>query len=187
MKEQKARKIRYTDEEMGVIKNTFSDNHEAYTHAIRNLFYQGNLTQDDKSIISMIKNNEVLRRVMRKSFLPEIDIDAPLHQIIDLWMTVELKDKDDRTARININSRKKLIEYIDQQLNSITGGKETIRFDSFLNMKAKTTDAMLVGIFTRNILLSHVEQQLNVLFNLAGTKDETPQETLARLAKDSTD
>ena len=60
--------------------------------------------------------NDQLLKLMRKVFLPEIDPTAPLGQLVDLWMTIDLKDKDPEEAMINIKARNQLIMHVEQQL-----------------------------------------------------------------------
>lgn len=97
------------------------------------------------SELSMLKNtfaeNDELLKLIRKIFLPEIDLDAPIGSQIDLWMTVKVEDLTPEEALINLKAR--------------------------------------------NQLISHVELCLNQIKVLAGFKDETPDETKERIAKDS--
>lgn len=84
-KKQPGAQMRFTEEEVKIIRDTFKD-------------------------------NEKLLKLLRKVFLPEIDPDAPLGQIIDLWMTVPLKEMSSEDARINILARNSLIMHLEQQL-----------------------------------------------------------------------
>lgn len=73
--------------------------------------------------ISILKNtfkgNEELVRLMRKIFLPELDPYAPIGQNIDLWMTVDIKDRTPEEAMIQILARNQLISHVDNMLNQI--------------------------------------------------------------------
>ncbi len=86
-------------------------------------------------------DNDELLRIMRKIFLPEIDPNAPVGQVIDLWMTVDIKDK--------------------------------------------TPDEAYAHLVARNLLISHLDQQLNQIKVLAGQKAESVEETKERLLKNS--
>jgi hypothetical protein len=46
------------------------------------------------ALIITLKNQPDVMSILRKAFLPEIDGDAPFHQVIDLWLTVEIKGKE---------------------------------------------------------------------------------------------
>lgn len=74
-------------------------------------------TEEELALIrSTFKGNEKLLKVLRKVFLPEIDPDAPLGQLIDLWMSVPVKEMAPHEAQINILARNSLIMHIEQQL-----------------------------------------------------------------------
>lgn len=102
--------MRITNDELGLLKNTFAE-------------------------------NDVLLKLMRKIFLPEIDLNAPIGSQVDLWMTIKIEDQ--------------------------------------------TPDQALINLKARNQLITHLEMCLNQIKILAGMKDETPEQTKARLAKDS--
>lgn len=72
--------------------------------------------QEIDLIKSVFRDNEPLLKLMRKVFLPEIDPTAPLGQIIDLWMTIPLKEIKPEDAIINLLARNTVIQHIDQQL-----------------------------------------------------------------------
>jgi hypothetical protein len=107
---QNGSQMRFTEQELSLIKNTF-------------------------------KGNDELLKVMRKVFLPEIDPDAPVGQVIDLWLTVQISDK--------------------------------------------TPEQAYAQLLARNTLISHLDQQLLQLKMLSEMGDETPEEALSRLKKNS--
>jgi len=182
------KKMRYSDTELGLIKTTFADN-EDMIKALRKVFMQVPLDLIDKSIVEQIKGNRDLLEVIKKTFLPQIDINAPLHQMVDLWMTIDLKDKNLEQAGINIASRELLIEYLGEQIRFIEKGtKPKISFSSFIPkdfVLARATEAV-INLNVRNTVISHVEQMLLQLNVLAGRKEETVEQTRERLQKDST-
>ena len=78
---------------------------------------QMRFTEDELELIrNTFKGNDKLLKLMRKVFLPEIDPDAPLGQIIDLWMTVPVKEMKPEDALVNILARNQLISHIERQL-----------------------------------------------------------------------
>ena len=112
--ENKKQTMRYTNEELRLIKNTFSENDDLLKR-IRKVMLQMPLDAVDLSALELIKKKEVLA-VLRKTFLPTLDADAPINQQLDLWMTVQIIDKTPDEASPHIQARKKLIDYLDQQL-----------------------------------------------------------------------
>ena len=185
------RRIRYSDSELSVIKNTFADNHEELTRVIRKIFLQLPMDVLDKGTLDLIKGNRAVLSILRKTFLPTIDVDAPLHQVVDLWMTVDIKEKSLEYCELILDAREQLIDYLEQQLIWLESKEELpaeIAFDRLTKIRRATkADKVktVANFIMRNTLLGHIEQQLTQLFNLAGTKDETPEQTLKRLAQDS--
>ncbi len=177
--------MRYTDEELAVIKSVFSDNEELL-RAIRKVFLQMPLSAVEQAMIIGIKGDKGTLDVIRKAFLPTIDGDAPFNQVIDLWMTIEIKNKDKESVLNEAKARAKLISYIEQQLSVLEdGGKEKIKLNSMIEMSSDG-DEIYQNLTTRNSLIQHTEMQLNMFEILAGQKTETVEETKKRLQKDST-
>jgi len=85
------------------------------------------ITDAELSLIKMtFADNEVLLKLLRKIFLPEISPTAPLGQNIDLYMTVKIEDMTPEQALINLKARNTLISHIEmclQQLNVLAGIK----------------------------------------------------------------
>jgi hypothetical protein len=78
---------------------------------------QMRFTEDELRLVQeTFKNNEKLLKVMRKVFLPELDPDAPLGQVIDLWVSIPLKEMNPQDAMVNMLARNQLIMHVEQQL-----------------------------------------------------------------------
>lgn len=78
---------------------------------------QMRITTEERLLIQKVfKNNDPLLKLLRKVFLPELDPNAPIGGLIDLWMTVDVKDMSPEMALINIKARNTLIHHVDQQL-----------------------------------------------------------------------
>jgi len=189
MSEKKPKKqtMRYSIEEMGLAKNTFADNEDLF-FAIRKVFLQMPLDEVDKSALrAHVVGKKDVMTLIRKTYLPELDASAPIHQIIDLWMTVELKDKSPEQAWPHIVARETLIHYLEQQLEVLETLEDngSIRLSDMVGVTGKDEHKAYVDMIVRNTLISHNEQQLNQLNTLAGTKTETPEETEARLRGNS--
>lgn len=171
------RQMRYTDKELGIIKNTFADNDDALI-ALRKKMLGYPMTEVETNLTNF---KGELKSVMVKTFNPQIDPDAPINQVIDLWMIVDFRDKTPEQARLLFRAKKKQLDFIDDKLN----GKNKISFDEFTYSDDGEDDEVLVNQITRNNIVLHIEQQLNQLKFLAGQKDETVDETKKRLEADS--
>ncbi len=81
---------------------------------------QMRITPEEQDMIKRaFGNNEPLIRLLRKIFLPELDPKAPIGQMIDLWMTIDVKDMSPEDALVNIKARNTLITHLDQQLMTL--------------------------------------------------------------------
>lgn len=182
---QKRQRI-YTDEEMSLIANTFKDN-EPLLKALRKFMLQMPLEPGDQVMIDNLKLNKPLVALLRKVFLPTLDPDAPIHQLIDLWMTVSIVEKTPEEAEPHLLARQTLIDYLDQQLIYLEGGENTkdkIEFGALLPSKMSSPPSNYSNLLARNTAISHTEMQLNVLTVLS-TQDETPEQAVTRLRKNS--
>lgn len=172
-------KMRISDEELSVIKNTFAENDELL-QVIRKAMLELAPVGDEKA---SLKLGPEVHGVLRKMLLPEIDGTTPLGQTIDLWMTVQISDKPPDMAHLLLKSRQMLIDRIEAGLKNLGDWKVSSRYTEFTLTDDPDHDyAVLIA---RNTYLNHVEQQLIQLRILAGQKDETVEQTKARLAMDS--
>ena len=74
-------------------------------------------TDEELSLIkATFKGNEKLLKLMRKVFLPEYDPYAPLGQVMDLWVSLPLKEMNPQDAMVNILARNELIIHVEKQL-----------------------------------------------------------------------
>lgn len=176
--------MRYSDEELSLIKNTFAEN-EDLLKVLRKVFLQIPLDMFDQEAVKQLQGKNLLG-LLRKAFLPTIDAKAPLHQVVDLWMTLEIKGKTPEIVYVDALAREKLIMYLDQQLHKLEkGGIGGIVFEGLVGAKDKEIEDVYVDLIVRNTLISHVEMQISMFLTLAGLKTETLEETQKRLARDS--
>lgn len=179
--------MRISDEELEILKSTFSEREE-FLKTIRNLFFGLPVSDDEKKQIRETFSGEKLRKIMRKQFLPEIQPDLPIGQCIDLWMTIDLKDKSPGDAYTILTARSLLIPMIDKSLELLSN-PELLPVDLGINPSKwvwSISPSPEVSIIARNQFISHIDQQLATIRILAGMKTETVEETKKRLLQDST-
>ena len=185
---EKKQKMRFNDAELSLMKNTFAEN-DVLLQVIRKVFLQMDLTEaEEKVVIGTFKGKAALNALMSKVFNPTLDAEAPRHQMIDLWMSVDIKDKHVDDLAPVFKARKMLIELLGQQvavLADYTKKTKKLNKVSKLTKFTDDTEEFLVNITARNTLITHVETMLQQLEMLAGTKDETSEETIERLQKNS--
>ena len=65
------------------------------------------------------KGNEKLLKLLRKVFLPEYEPDAPIGQVVDLWMTLDLGGLSPQEQSVRIFARNSLITHIEHMINEL--------------------------------------------------------------------
>jgi hypothetical protein len=88
---------------------------------------QMRITPEEMALIrATFKGNDALLKLMRKIFLPEIDPQAPLGQIVDLWMALSVKDLSNEQALVKLEARNTLILHVEQQLIGLKAMAESV-------------------------------------------------------------
>lgn len=170
---------RYTDDELNLLKTVFAEN-LPLVKIIRKVMLQLPMSEAEEVQWRKTFASKPLCALMRKMFLPTIDGDAPINQIIDLWMTVNLENKLPDEEKSLINSREMVIQYLDAQLKEL-GGDVKVDHKPLDNFDVLNPDQLRA----RNTIIGHVENQLREIYGLAGYVSETPEETLKRLSQNS--
>lgn len=178
--------MRYSDEELSLIKNTFCENDELL-RALRKVIFQGVLNDEEMKIIRSFNVQPEAVKVLRKTILPEIDLDAPFFQMVDLYVNIDTKESSIEKAYPMAVARDMVVDYLDQQFKVLIGEEEkpTIIFSKLHSPKGKDIEAAFTELAARNTLLQHVDFQLLQLKTLAGQKEETIEQTKARIFKNS--
>lgn len=186
-KPKKPQTMRYSDDELRMIKSNFAEN-ESLLLLMRKAMFQFPMTAEERELLANQFSSEEINKLMRKTFLPEIQDDIPLGQSIDLWMTVEMRDKDPQRVMVDLLVRKRLIERLETGLECLKG-VVPVDFDPVVkyspNIVMSESYDEYVKVNSRNTYISHIEQQLIQLKLLAGLKEETIEESKERLKKDS--
>lgn len=178
----------YNSKELALIKNTFAEN-ENLLYTIRKVLLQFPLSDIEKMTLKAAMTPELFN-VVKKRLFPDIDPDAPLTQLGDLYQSLnnDLKVKDPLSMAPLFAAKKIEIEYLAQQFEALQNiDNPVVAFIVLDNLKYITDDMEqnYVNTTARNFLLSYIDSFLNLLKNLAGAKEETPEEQTKRLARDS--
>jgi|GEM_PF-1422260 len=175
--------MRYNQQELSHIKSLFKGNNELLT-VLRKVFLQAELSEEDTNAIKVLQTPEA-KALMSKTYFPEIDLDAPFGQIIDLWLTVDNSEKSPEEATRALLVRQRLMELIQSGLARLEDSKVTEEIIDYKPDFLSSDDERYIAFTSRNALISHTEIQLIQLSILANRKEETAEELSARLAKDS--
>jgi hypothetical protein len=170
------------------MKNTFAEN-EDLLFIIRKFLLQFDLSNEEAKILkgSLTEN---LYNLLYKTFLPSIDPDAPIFQLTDMVMglNIEMKSKGIDEMIPQIEAKQLEIEYLEQQFDELkTEKRKKNRIDLQLmaSIKGKKPEEAYRDITARNYLLSYIDSNIQQIKFLAGKKEETIEETVNRLKKDS--
>jgi len=184
MSEQK--QLRYSDKEMSVIKSSFSDGN-SNLFLLRKIFLQNKLTDDEVETVKKLANQTHMRDIITKTFTPKLDIDAPINQVIDLWLTVDNSAKTPAETRLALKVRERLLEMlnagVDRFVNPTPEG--SIKIIDYAPDFNSDDEGLYVEFMARNALISHSEFHIGQLKILAGSSEETVEETKERLEKNS--
>lgn len=190
MAEQETKKqsapMRYGGQDLLLIKSLFKDN-EPLLLALRKVFFQVELNDDDLNTLKVITSSDEAKKVLRKTYFPEIDLNAPFGQVIDLWLTVDSKDKDPEQVQRALFVRQRLMELIMAGLARLDNPSAEIK-EKIIDYKPNFDQCDLdlyVEYTARNALISHTEFQLIQLMTLANQKSETLEEKISRMKKNS--
>jgi hypothetical protein len=184
-----SRRMRYSDSELSLIKNTFAEQEETLI-LIRKFIFQGKMSESEIGYVRTHGNSPEIMAVLRKALCPMIEKQAPPFQTVDLLSSIDFQTIPHEHAELIIKGRQKAIKFLQQRLDQMTSdgdasGSDDIMFDSLVAPNNDPKEAH-VNILARNFLLSHVDTQLfNSLLVIAGTKDEDPAEQKRRLQQDS--
>lgn len=81
---------------------------------------QMRFTEDELATIkNTFKGNDNLLKLMRKVFLPEYDVTAPIGQVIDLWLATPIDKLGDEEAIHLIRTRNAMIGHTEFQLQQL--------------------------------------------------------------------
>lgn len=177
----KKQQMRYDDRELNLIRNTFKDRDELLK-AIRKIMLGCDISETELIMVRDSYTKEVAE-LFTKMCLPTVVGNEPIGQTIDLWMTIDVKDRSPEMADINIRARGELLKMIAKGLKQLEQNKP---FKNAMSFKV-SDDAKqeVIDLMVRNTYISHVEQRLLELKSLASIPEETEEERQERIVKNS--
>jgi hypothetical protein len=187
-----AQTMRFSFAELGIIKSVFSESEDdAIFKIVRKIMLQLPMNALELATVQTVfKKNPETMKVIRKIFIPEIDGDAPIHQVVDIWNSLmpRIEDLPMEKMEVNIVAKEKEIEYLRQQIDFMENeGNQPVKLTDMIESGRKNRDLeeIVSGIIAHNFIINYVEQRLAEIKILAGKKTETPEETVARLQQNS--
>ena len=180
-------KMRFNKAELSLIRNTFGEN-EALLYAIRKFMYGFEMTEGEQTMLDKHVGGAVYEVVV-KTFMPTLDPNAPLFQMVDMvnGLSIDFKERGEDQAYAFIAAKAIEMDYISQQLSLLGGNKISLGEVVTLKQLADLNDEnAYVNVIARNYLLSYIDSYVNELKFLSKMKEnETHEEALERLKKNS--
>jgi hypothetical protein len=176
--------MRYTDEELQLINNVFAGRKDLFI-LLRKFFLQGELNEQEIEGLKIFVEPKLLA-VLKKTFMPEIDLNTPLGEIVDLWINIPTKGVSLDDFAITTETIRIVSDYLAQRFAKLTGEvKDEIRFKDLEYSKEKDTRQFLIDLGARNTILAQIEMNLMQIFILAGQCKETFAQLIKRLQMNS--
>ena len=154
--------------------------------SIRSLLLGFPITKSEADVIKTTFKNEDVREAFRRKFFNKLSTDAPIGKEADFWFgtDVEVRDKCTDTIRQVIESKQLTYEMLQQAMNLLEdpfGAKVDVSFDP-----KRVDDPLQIRFLARNKYIGTVVNCLvQIKVTVDNTKDETLEETKARILKNS--
>ena len=180
---EKGQTMRFTNSELSLIKVLFAEN-EPLLFVIRKSILGFKLNENEENLVKGLSKETTT--LLRKAFLPDLDPSSPLFQLTDMVMglNVDMKGQTQEFSIPMIAAKSIEIQYMEEAMDILEGKdvKHEHTLQSLANLKDENA---FVNVTARNYLLSYIDSNCKQLEFLAGTKEETVEETISRLQKNS--
>lgn len=171
----------YNDRELMLIKTTFAEN-EDLLKAVRNLFYGVEISDAEKAVIKQTFSNPDVVEAVRHKIYGLNNFNTPIGQLSDFWMGAEQQifgaSRD--TIKQSIGVKVQVLDMFTKAfklLENPDGEKVSTKVD--------IEDELGINIIARNLYMKAIDTGLFTILTIAGKKDETLEDVLKRLEKNS--
>ncbi len=176
---------RWSDVQLTTLKGALSDNETAIT-AIRKVFLEDELTENEKAALKLaVQDNEAMQHVLRRHYCPQLVVDAPIGQVQDRLCVIATEDLSPDMVTLQAAATEKAEACMEAHLEEMFTGKPGMSFKTLYKLDLDDPVSTHIGLMARNKYIIDAEKLTHHLQLLAGKKDESPEETMARLRKDS--
>ncbi len=191
---EKRQTMRVSEADLILLNGTFAGN-ETLLEVMRKAMFFMELSKSELGMLEVFKDSNLMR-LMHTSFLPTISTEIPIGQNIDLWMTVEITNKEPWHVAMQLIGRGQFVTMLEEALARIESPKATIKPTYEIikspvgKISAKKEDLdqlteVTALLIARNTYIAHVEQHLSSVRVLSGSKKETKEEIRKRMGMDS--
>ena len=168
--------MRWSKQELELLKNTFSHNEELLFR-IRNVFF--GFDDGDKELFKQVTPD--LKLAIKKMFLPDLVSDVPIGQQTDLYATLSnILEYHPDVGVLKIEALDLAKEYLEKRFAVLCG--EKVEGGSLVDLRSKEVTKMAAYMFLVN---SYIDNRIRDLKVLANFKEKTPEEIKKQQAMDS--
>ena len=177
-------KLMYTAKDIDILKSIFAEN-DMLMVAIRKLFLGAEISDYEKAIIvDSFKTPEAIE-VFKHRVYGLNNLETPIGQLSDFWLGVETQVFGASRDTIHqVYESKKLVFSMFEKafalLTNIDGEKPDVT-----SFPDTTKDPLQVWLIARNLYMKSIETALLNIKTIAGAKEESAEDAIKRLAKDS--
>jgi len=182
-------KLMYNDRELLLIKSVFAENEELLK-SVRKLMFGSKVSlKEIEAIKSSFSNPDVVDAVKHKVYGLN-NLETPIGQLSDFWMGAETQifgaSRD--TIYQAVAVKEKVLEMFEKAFALLTnpdGEKVNLEVKSILNKPRAEIDELQIDLIARNLFMKAIDSGLFAIMTIAGKKDETLEDVLNRLSKNS--
>lgn len=181
--------MRFNNAELSLVKGLFAGN-EDLLYALRKVLLQFSISEKEEIMLKGAINDTTFA-LIKKFFSPNLDPESPLFQMTDMYLGLgsEIKALDPVNAWPFIRAKELEIAYINQQMDVLENVSEAkkpkIVLADLTKVTKVTEEDAWVNISARNFILSFVDSNVHQIKVLAGSQEETVEQTMERLKKNS--
>lgn len=157
------------EEEIKLIKATFND--EELLKAIRAIMFGLEVSDIDREKVQGLFKNEEVLKIFKKRFLPQVNKDADIGTVSDLWIGTEemVFARDAETRQQAVGYKRIAIKRMEEAIKVLAEGGEL----EGVEYNPETDDDLNLGLLSRNLFIKATENNLIQLFVIAQqTKEE---------------
>ena len=166
--------ILLNDLDKALVKNTFVNKLDSLL-LLRKSLLQGEMNANEKSLFSNFSKELVA--VLRKQFLPTINMENPAAQLMDLWATVHIRDKSVDDAWVEMEARRILIDYLEERFAFLEGkGKGKITLVDLEYDRSKSKENAFIDLLARNTIINHIDVNMGILWSVANQPEEKKED-----------
>jgi hypothetical protein len=177
-------------EEIKLFKENFGGQ-EGFLKSIRSLLIGLDVSDEEKKRIQTVFADKVLLNIVRRRMIQQPSDDVGLGGMSDLWM--QSNDKlhgasvDMITQTIKVGAKlTKYYKQVESLLSNPFGERINFNLDFDHIDESVSYSETACNLIARNLFIRSVDLVMAIISSLVKEKEETPDETVARIKKNST-